>query len=117
VEEQVEETNAEETTKNSRKAVTDEDKKVYASLEDAQKSKPDGKENWALWQFTSPDGKVRWIWGPYGQKCLWWLAVEHDQWSAIAVDDLPSKTEVAGMLQALSPADRAELLKQFAGKK
>jgi hypothetical protein len=121
VEEQAEEqveTNSEDTSgKNTRKAVTEEDKRCYTSLEDATKNRPEGKENWFCFQLTDPTGKVRWIWAPYYDRALWWTAVEHDHWSVIATDDLPSKTEVAGMLQALSPADRAELMKQFAGKK
>ena len=117
-EEQVEETNAEETSgKNTRKGVTDDDKKFYTSLEEANKNRPDGKENWWLFQVTDPTGKMRWIWGPYYERILWWLAVEHDKWSIIATDEVPTKVEVGAMLQAMSPADRAELLKQFAGKK
>ena len=107
----------EETAKSSRRGITEEDMKSYPSLEEATKNKPEGKESWELWQFSNPEGTMRWIWGPYGERALWWLVVEGDRWSAIAVDDLPTKVEVSAMLQALSPADRAELLKQFAAKK
>jgi len=67
--------------------------------------------------FTSPDGVHRWVWCAYGEEGLWALCVETDGWFCTAVDDAPSRNEVAGMLTALSPEDRVALLAEFAKNK
>jgi hypothetical protein len=101
----------------TRKGVKPEDKRAYTSLEDGQKNRPEGKENWSLFQVTDPAGRMRWTWAPYYERALWQVAVEQDRYSLIATDEVPTKAEVSGMLAALSPEDRAELLTQYAGKK
>ena len=50
---------------------TPEEMQLYSSLADAQAHKPEGRENWELWQFGTPEGKQVWIWGGYGERCLW----------------------------------------------
>jgi hypothetical protein len=98
--------------KNSRLSVTDEDRQLYPTLNAAQANRPEGKENWWLFQITDPAGEHRWSWGPYAERVLW-HACEEDGWVVIAVEDVPSKVEVGAMLAALSPEDRAALLTQF----
>jgi hypothetical protein len=56
---------------------------------------------------------VRWTWAPYWERALWQVAVEQDGWSVLDVADLPTQSEVAGMLAALSPEDRAVLIAEF----
>jgi hypothetical protein len=107
-----------ETTENTTiRRVTDEEKTLYATIEEAQDNKPD-RPSWSLFQITDPKGRQRFAWGPFGERVLWWAVVEADKaYSVLSTADAPSKTDVAGFLAALSTKDRDELLKQFAGKK
>jgi YD repeat-containing protein len=104
-------------TKNTRKGVTAEDYRLYDTLEDAQAHRPEGKENWACWQVTDPNGRRRFTWAPYGERVAW-NVLEADRWSILDTANAPTKVEVEAMLAALSPADRAALLAQYvpAGK-
>jgi hypothetical protein len=98
---------------NTRKGVTAEDRRVYHSLDDAQKHRPEGKEKWYLLQVTDPTGRNRWTWAPYWERALWQVAADEDHYSVIDVADLPTRGEVGGMLAALSPEDRAVLIAKF----
>jgi hypothetical protein len=108
--------NNKETVK-SRMSITDEDKRVYDSLEDAKKGQPEGKPNWSLYQVTDPNGRIRFVWSGYDSMALWYVASEVDHYSVISMDDVPTKSEVSGMLAALSKEDRAALIKEYAAKK
>jgi hypothetical protein len=94
---------------------TPEEMQLYSSLADAQAHKPEGRENWELWQFGTPEGKQVWIWGGYGERCLWQVC---DQlgWSMINTDDVPTRSQVGAQLAALSPEDQAILIAQFVPK-
>jgi hypothetical protein len=102
---------------NTRKGVTEADRRVYTSKEEAQDNRPEGKENWACFQVGDPAGRLRWTWAPYYERALWQVAVEQDHYSIISMEEVPTKEEVSGMLAALPPEDRAALLAQYGGKK
>jgi hypothetical protein len=108
-------------TKNEEKTVirriTDEEKRVYHSLDEAQASRPEGRENWTLFQVSTKDGKMRWLWAPYYERALWWIDDVERYYSITAMEDLPSKADVASYLAALPEKDRAELLAQYGKKK
>jgi hypothetical protein len=63
---------------------------------------------------TDPTGRHRWTWANYYSSALWQVAVDEDHYSIISMDELPTQSEVAGMLAALSPEDRAILVAQYA---
>jgi hypothetical protein len=98
---------------NTRRSTTPEDRRVYPSLAEAQKNRPEGKESWTLFQVTDPTGRHRWTWANYYSTALWQVAVDADGYTIISVDELPTKSEVKGMLAALSPEDRAVLIAEF----
>jgi hypothetical protein len=98
--------------RNSRQGVTPDDKRLYATLEEARANRPEGKENWWLWQITDPAGEHRWTWAPHGERAMWHV-VEADDWTVIDVESVPSKAEVAAQIAALSPEDRAALLARY----
>jgi hypothetical protein len=101
----------------TRRSVTEEDVKVYDSLEEAQKARPEGKPNWSLWQIGDPQGRLRWTWSNYGNAALAQVCIEHDHYSLIAMDDVPTRNEVGAMLAALPAEDRAALIASYAKKK
>jgi hypothetical protein len=110
--EATEDTEDSDRVKNSRKGVTEEDVRVYTSLADARANQPEGKENWELWQLTTPDSIARWTWAPYYDRAIRQV-VEEDGWNVATVDSLPTQDEVAAQRAALSPEDRAALLAKF----
>jgi len=98
--------------RNSRKGTREEDYRVFTNLEEARAGRPEGKEAWWLFQVTDPAGEHRWTWSAYMDRALWNVC-EEDGWVVMGVEDLPSTNEVAAMLTAMSPADRAALLAKF----
>jgi hypothetical protein len=101
----------------TRRSITAEDTRVFDTLEEARANQPEGKPNWSLWQIGTPEGKLRWTWHNYGSNALWEVCVEHDHYSIIAMDDVPTKSEVSAMLAALSETDRAALIAAYHKKK
>jgi|SRR6266852_800696 len=102
----------------TRKNVTAEDKRVYATRKDAEDHRPEGKPKWFLFQVTDANGTVKFTWAPYYSQALWQTVIDHDKsYSIIAIEDAPSKADVQGYLAALSPEDRAELLAAYGKKK
>jgi hypothetical protein len=103
-----------EETKRVIKRVMAEEKVIYDDLEEAKEHRPLGRDAWTLFQVTNSDG-TRFIWGPTFERALYWVTIEMDKtYSIVSMDEIPSKTEVAGMFAALSAEDRAALLKELA---
>jgi hypothetical protein len=97
------------------RTVKSEEKKSFGSLEEARQARPADRPDWKLFQVSDASGGMRWIWSPDPQKAMFWLLTGVEKSHAvIAMDKLPSKTSVAAQLAALSPEDRAEVLREYA---
>ncbi len=104
--------------KNSRKGVTAEDRKVYAELDEARSSRPDGKEAWFLYQVARPDGQKRFTWAPHGQQALHQVMIGHEGYTLEWVEDLPTVDDAEAVVNALpDEAREAFIAKLLAGKK
>jgi hypothetical protein len=55
---------------NTRKGITRDDKTIYASLEEANANRPQGKELWRLFSVTGAAGRTRWTWAPHAGAAL-----------------------------------------------
>ena len=94
--------------------ITEEDKRVYDSLDEAKENRPEGRENWSLFQIGDKHGKQWFVWSMHYHTALWWVVVDHlQEYSVNAMEDLPSKADVASYLASLSEKDRGEVLAQY----
>jgi hypothetical protein len=93
--------------------ITDAEKRVFTSLEEARAAKPDRK-NWRLYQLTGASGALSWTWAPDEDKAISWYAYAQKLCSALDLAKIPTKAAAAGILAALPAEDRSELLKEFA---
>jgi hypothetical protein len=91
-----------------------EERRVYASLEEAKKH-PVPREGWHLCQITDPSGRVRFTWCNGWHDALRRIAMS-DGYIGVEIDKMPSKEKVEGMLAAMTAEDRALLLQKYIAK-
>ena len=90
--------------------------RIFTSLEEAQKSKPQNKPKWVLWTITDPSGKVQYTWSDTSVTARSRVA-KADGYTATGQGKPVSKDRVASMLAAMSAEDRGALLATYTGGK
>jgi hypothetical protein len=96
--------------------ITPEEKRAYATAEEATKNRPARRASWKLYPVTDPKGVTRFVWAGYRDTAVKWVA-EADGYSVGDPGETATKEKVAGLLASLSAEDRAALLAQFGGKR
>jgi hypothetical protein len=93
--------------RNSRKGVTEADRKVYDNLEEARASRPAGKEAWSLFVVSGLQGGPRYIWDSNYSSALWNASTEAE---VTIVDDLPTVDDAKDLVSKLTQSERDALL-------
>jgi hypothetical protein len=87
---------------------------VYATKEEANEHKPEGKPKFKVFQVTSPNHPPRFVWSGSAWDALRIVAVA-DGYSAASIGALPTPEKALSILNQLSAEDRAAVVAQLTG--
>src|SRR2546426_938420 len=85
----------------------------FATLEEAQRTRPSAGRNWKVCRVVAPDGTTFYTWAWSGEHALVYVATKQG-WTSLEVEKAPGKDKMAELLALMGEDERKELLSRFA---